>query len=204
MKLYHGISPVSWPGIHKNNATAYIFFWIYFLEPILHRPFISHSPESRREEKNDFHLFTKKQKASNQSKKQELHFLHCTQLCDTSSDFYDTIWPAEWCFTQLMWPYWKVNKEAWSLANKRWVCYKGDTFELAGRKRGRGGKIGRRHLLRALLACHNLQSRDEGPLWGFTTTTCGASRARTCSKVPCKVLSPEPHGKPRACFSAWG
>lgn len=51
MKLYHRISPAPWPGIHKNNATAYIFFWLYFPEPISHRLFISHSPESRKEER---------------------------------------------------------------------------------------------------------------------------------------------------------
>lgn len=45
----------------KQCNSLYIYFWLYFPEPISYRLFISQSPESRKEEKNIFHLFTEKQ-----------------------------------------------------------------------------------------------------------------------------------------------
>lgn len=76
-------------------------------------------------------------------------------------------------------------------------------FNLQGERRGEK-KTGRRnlcwgHCWHAIIC----KAGTRGLLWGFTTTAHGASRARSCSKAPWKVHSPEPHSKPRAYFSAW-
>lgn len=117
--------------------------------------------------------------------------LHRTQLCDTSSDFYGTLCPTKWCFTQLMQPYWKVNKEAWSSANKGWVHYDGDTFQLAGRKREEKKDSQQKSLLRALLTCRNWQSRDQGPFMRFCYDSTWGRQSQDLLLSPLQCFFPQ-------------